>query len=237
MRELALITIVIVGAACAEPETVPVTVEPEHVPLQLTPELETGRVIYETVCWTCHGPYGRGDGPAVRDGTTPAPPSLQTEGFTATAERLRQAIEAGLEQGDPLYAHMQFVMDLINPERLPEVLAFLPVLAYPPEIPGSTLAGEALYALRCAGCHGADGRGTVSTSEFVMWASPPDFRTDTLVAARNWDGVFERIREGGRLLHRSPMPAWGLAFSDSDIWDLVAYIATFQPGVLSEPTW
>ncbi len=42
---------------------------------------------------------------------------------------------------------------------------------------------------------------------------------------------------GGQLLHRSPMPAWGLVFSDDEIWDLVAYVASFQPGLLSEPSW
>ena len=242
MRKLALITVMVMSAACAEPpdapDTASVAVETSHVPLQLSEELQAGRVIYETVCWTCHGPFGRGDGPAVQDGSIAAPPSFQMEAYTeSAATRLREMIATGLEHGGPLYPHMQEVVDLVNPERLPQALAFLPVLAYPPELPGSTLAGEAMYSLRCAGCHGDDGRGTASTSDFLMWASPPDFRADTLLAAKDWDGVFGRIQDGGHLLHRSPMPAWGLVFSDDDIWDLVAYIASFQPGLLSEPSW
>lgn len=242
MRKLILIAVAVMCAACVQPrdqgETASMSAGPAHVALQLSEELQAGRVIYETVCWTCHGPFGRGDGPAVQDGSITVPPSFQSEDYTgAGVERLRQVIESGLEQGGPLYPHMQEVVDLIRPERLPQALAFLPVLAYPPEIPGSLLAGEALYSLRCAGCHGANGRGTESTSDFLMWASPPDFRTHALLAAKDWAGVFERIRAGGQLLHRSPMPAWGPVFSDEETWDLVAYIASFQPGLLSQPSW
>lgn len=242
MRKLVLITATIMSTACGAPpgqrEAASAAVEPAHVALELSPELQSGRVIYETLCWTCHGPSGRGDGPAVREGSTPAPPSFQDEDYvTSAVGRLRQAIERGLETDDPAYPHMRQVVALIRPERLPEALDFLPVLSYPPEIPGSVLAGEELYRLRCAGCHGDDGRGTASTSEFTMWTEPPDFRVDTLLATRDWARVFERIRDGGRMLHRSPMPAWGLVYSDDDIWDLVAYIASFQPGLLSEPGW
>lgn len=242
MKKLTLIAVAMMCAACVQPAdesgTASAVVESAHEPLQLSPDLQAGRVIYETVCWTCHGPFGRGDGPAVRDGSVAIPPSFQAEDYTgAGVERLRQAIASGLERGESMYPHMQYVVDLIKPERLPQVLAFLPILAYPPEIPGSTLAGEALYSLRCVGCHGEDGGGTESTSDFLMWASPPDFRTDTLLAMKDWDTAFERIRIGGQLLHRSPMPAWGPVFSDEEIWDLVAYIASFQPGVLSEPSW
>jgi len=31
------------------------------------------------------------------------------------------------------------------------------------------------------------------------------------------------------------MPAWGVMFEDGDVWDLVAYISTFQPGIFSAP--
>jgi hypothetical protein len=31
------------------------------------------------------------------------------------------------------------------------------------------------------------------------------------------------------------MPAWGVMLNDGDVWDLVSYISTFQPGVLSPP--
>jgi mono/diheme cytochrome c family protein len=66
---------------------------------------------------------------------------------------------------------------------------------------------------------------------------PADFTTDTLIAARNWEAVFRRIREGGRAVHGSSMPPWGIVLSEEETWDVVAFLATFQPGVLSRPAW
>ena len=33
------------------------------------------------------------------------------------------------------------------------------------------------------------------------------------------------------------MPPWGILLSEGEIWDVVAYLATFQPGLVSEPPW
>jgi mono/diheme cytochrome c family protein len=66
---------------------------------------------------------------------------------------------------------------------------------------------------------------------------PADFTADTLIAKRDWQGLFGRIRDGGRAVHGSSMPPWGIALSETDMWDLVAYIATFQPAALSAPHW
>jgi hypothetical protein len=64
-----------------------------------------------------------------------------------------------------------------------------------------------------------------------------DFTTDTLIAARDWEAVFRRIREGGRAVHGSSMPPWGIFLSVAETWDLVAFLGTFQPGALSKPIW
>ena len=53
--------------------------------------------------------------------------------------------------------------------------------------------------------------------------------------ARDFEGAFQKIRSGGGGVHGSSMPAWGVMLTDGDVWDLVAYISTFQPGVLSPP--
>ena len=66
---------------------------------------------------------------------------------------------------------------------------------------------------------------------------PQDFQTDTLLAARDWGGVFARIRDGGQSVHGSAMPPWGILLSEGEIWDVVAYLATFQPGLLRAPSW
>jgi mono/diheme cytochrome c family protein len=132
---------------------------------------------------------------------------------------------------------MQYVSSLLRPERFTEALSFIPALSYPPEILGSALAGERLYDYRCSGCHGVSGRGDGTASGSLIQMPPADFTTDTLIAARNWEAVFRRIREGGRAVHGSSMPPWGIVLSEEETWDVVAFLATFQPGVLSRPAW
>ena len=65
--------------------------------------------------------------------------------------------------------------------------------------------------------------------------APANFTQDTLLAARNFQAAFDKIRSGGGGVHQSSMPAWGVMLDDGDVWDLVAYISSFQPGILPPP--
>jgi mono/diheme cytochrome c family protein len=243
MRMLLLIAVFLLLAACQPAEspandssTAVAAEQAKRVPFALNEMQAQGQVIYETVCWTCHGTSGRGDGPAVKAGSIVAPPTFHAEEYTkATPEQLRRRFRIGPGEADPNHPHMQYVASLLKPERFAEALSFIPFLAYPPEIPGSALAGEALYDYRCSGCHGDSGRGDGPASASLVQKRPADFTADTLIAARNWDAVYNRIREGGRQVHGSAMPPWGIALDEAEMWDLVAYLATFQEGVLSAP--
>lgn len=207
-------------------------------PFPLTAEQREGRVIFETVCWTCHGESGRGDGPAVQAGSIPAPPSFQAPEYAdASGESLMQRFNASLSGADPDHPHMQYVTSIVRPERFAAALSFIPALSYPKEIPGSALEGERMFADRCAGCHGMGGRGDGPASASLVQMPPADFTTDTLIAAKKWDQVFRRVREGGRAVHGSSMPPWGIVLSEQQTWDLVAFLATFQPATLARPAW
>jgi mono/diheme cytochrome c family protein len=241
------ITLVVIGAICAcsePPEPTSDAFEANlasstaHDPVPLSPAQRKGRLIYETMCWTCHGQAGRGDGPAVTAGSVGTPPSFHTVDFTgATAERLRRRFAAALTDADDSHPHMQYVAALLMPERFIEALSFIPALGYPAEIPGSALAGERIYGFRCVGCHGETGKGDGRAAASLTEMPPADFTTDTLIASGDWDAVYGRVREGGRAVHGSSMPPWGTVFSEAETWDLVAYIATFQPGLLGAPPW
>ena len=69
----------------------------------------------------------------------------------------------------------------------------------------------------------------------VLDLAPANFTQDTLLAARDFQAAFEKIRSGGGGVHGSAMPPWGVMLDDGDVWDLVAYISSFQPGILSAP--
>jgi mono/diheme cytochrome c family protein len=129
---------------------------------------------------------------------------------------------------------MANVLNTIDVEAFNAALAYLPALTYPRELPASAIAGHQNYVLWCQTCHGPSGRGDGPGAE-VLEVAPADFTHDTLLSARNFQAAFEKIRLGGGGVHGSSMPAWGVMMNDGDVWDLVAYISTFQPGVLQPP--
>lgn len=199
--------------------------------LTLSATQQAGKQLFEIVCWTCHGSAGRGDGPVVSAGAVPAPPSFHTGEYSSmSAEDLRARFRAVLVGADEAHPHMRYVMSILEPERFMEALSYIPALVYPSEIPGSAIAGQGIYGPRCAVCHGETGRGDGVAAESLIAAAPADFTQDTLIAARDWAGLFRRIREGGMGQHTS-MPPWGMLFTEAEMWDLVAFIAALQDGV------
>ncbi len=195
-----------------------------------------GRQLYESLCWACHGHSGRGDGPATRAATGPAPPNFQDQAYaTLSASEIQQRFAGMLEGSDTTHPHMRSVVPLLDPARFMDALAFVPMLAYPAEIPGSALMGGVTFQNRCAPCHGRDGKGMGDLSS-VLLIPAADLTTDPFVARADFQAVFDMIKTGGSAtVHGSSMPTWGAVFGDGEIWDLVAYVATLQPGVLSPP--
>lgn len=245
MRTLALVTLAATLAACAGPEQAPPQAESApaaaaqpavHEAVALTPQQQEGKVTFDGVCWTCHGAGGHGDGPAVTQDIQP--PTFHTRDYaTASEATLMQRFQASLAGADPSHPHMQHVVKLVKPESFAAALAYIPALAYPPEVPGSAIHGQQIYQFRCAGCHGTTGHGDGPGAAALVEVKPVDFTTDTLVATADWDRVFAKVRVGGDRVHGSTMPAWGTILSDSDMWDIVAYLATFQPGLVAKPSW
>lgn len=244
MRTFPLVALTAVLAACAEPAPPPTGAAQQamasegevHQAVALTSEQTEGKVIFESVCWTCHGAGGHGNGPASSDDVKP--PTFHTRDYTmASPATLMQRFRASMQGDDPSHPHMQYVAKLVNSESFSAAVAYIPALVYPTEVPGSALHGQDIFEYRCAGCHGAGGRGDGPGAAALVEVKPVDFTTDTLVATTDWDRVYEKVRVGGDRVHGSTMPAWSQILSDDDMWDLVAYLATFQPGLVAAPSW
>lgn len=245
MRKLALFALTTALAACAEPsETPPAGSAPAttavaaasevHQALAMSPEQQSGKVTFESVCWTCHGSGGHGDGPASTP--TVKPPTFHTPDYASASQALLlQRFQASMQGADASHPHMQYVVKLVTEESFKAALAYIPMLTYPPEIPGSAAHGQDIYQYRCAGCHGTSGRGDGPGAAGLVDVKPVDFTTDTLVAKADWDAVYDKVRDGGQRVHGSTMPPWGQILSDAELWDLVAYLATFQPGLVAPP--
>lgn len=218
-----------------EETAAPAVTAPAALLASLSTEQAEGRVIYQTMCWTCHGTGGRGDGPALQSDTVGQPQNFVAGGYAdLSVDELVTRFEASLtgDGVDPAHPHMRSVIALLKPDRFRTALSYVPVLAYPSGIPGSAITGMDLYETRCAACHGREGDGQGYAAEALVVVKPADFRADSLVATGNWEGLFHRIQEGGRTVHGSSMPPWGVALSDAEMWDLVAYVATFREGAL-----
>lgn len=222
------------GRSTGEPPATMAESEGLPWPVEMTEQQQEGRVIWETMCWTCHGEAGRGDGPAVVAGSVPAPPDFHAAGIGEMSHgELESRFRVALEGDDPSHPHMRYVADILRPERFSAALAYVPLVTWPREIPGSAMAGRGLYEDLCMACHGEDGQGHGPAAD-VLLVPPAQFPDDTLVAAADWDGVFRRIEEGGQV-HGSSMPPWGVMLTEEEMWDLVAYVASFQRERLTPP--
>jgi DMSO reductase family type II enzyme heme b subunit len=96
---------------------------------------------------------------------------------------------------------------------------------------GDAKRGQAVYAQRCAVCHGAEGDGDSAAAERLN--PPPRDFTEGLYKYKttgfddvvpNDDDLLRMIRDG---MPGTAMPGWSDVLSGQDMWDLVAYIKTF----------
>ena len=142
------------------PEIVTVGVSQQAVTaLTLDTRQESGRQVFETLCWTCHGSAGRGDGPAAIAGAVTAPPNfLVGEYADLDTDDFEARFEMALAGQDDPHPHMRYVTSILKPDKFADALSYIPALIYPALIPGSAIAGGALYQTRCQVCHGAEGR-------------------------------------------------------------------------------
>ena len=222
-------------AAAAEP---PATTLAGTAPL--------GARIYAQHCATCHGPHGRGDGPAapplqprprdfsggvfkVKSTAGAAPPTLAD---------VRAAIAAGLPG-----ASMAGFGGILSPAEIDAVAehvrglgphaAWAPSPTRPPLDPvlsavASPERGREVYvALGCPACHGGAGRGdgTAAAALKDVWGQPDPPRD--LTAPWTFRGGSDPQAVAARIafgMSGTPMPAYAGELREDQLADLVAYV-------------
>ncbi|NOH01816.1 MAG: cytochrome c [Chloroflexi bacterium] len=107
---------------------------------------------------------------------------------------------------------------------------------------GSLANGKQLYAQNCAACHGENGAGdgvfaddlaqageesmqTMSGAMDMTMQTPVDFTNPARMLGASPALLQGKILRGGM---GTGMPMWGAIFTEDQIWDLVAYIYSFQ---------
>jgi len=106
-----------------------------HPGTLLADDIAAGRALYRQYCSTCHGPQGRGDGPAA-SAMNPKPRN-HTDGHYMNAlsdAYLTQVISEGgaAVQRSPLMPSWQ---GTLTPQQIQDVIAYLRTLAVPPSKP------------------------------------------------------------------------------------------------------
>jgi mono/diheme cytochrome c family protein len=206
------------------------------------PDRPLGARIYAKHCAVCHGPDGRGNGPAA--------PSLipRPRDFTLGLFKYKSTLpgvpptEADLEHvvadGLPASA-MPYFKDLLNDTEIRAVVAqvkgfssvFLeidpqpiPVPTRRPTSPAQIARGRALYVSQgCLGCHGADG----TKGGYLQDAKSYPVPVRDLSAPWTFRGCSDgehawRVLTTG--LAGSSMPTLAYALTPDERWDLVSYV-------------
>ena len=185
-------------------------------------------------CDQCHGDQGQG-------GVSPDVPALTTVAKSLTVAQLTTIIQHGLgESTNPDKPYMPVWHGIISPHQISDIVAYLhaglPAVsgAEPAPVPtdqGDVVAGSILYTnLGCVNCHGPNGLGGVPNPQSEDTVIPPlsgkDFTSEFNTPAKIRDIIIS-----GSVIGKQPivsMPHWGSILTDTEVNQLIAYIATLQ---------
>ncbi|MGE0827057.1 MAG: c-type cytochrome [Candidatus Binatia bacterium] len=179
-------------------------------------EVEHGEEVYDSLCLSCHGLYGRGDGPLVR--TLEAPPrDLATPPYQqeVTDQALFQIISEGK-------GAMPGTADVLSVEDRRAVVQFVRLLS----------PGFEAYDRYCVGCHGnkgepADPQVMQWLRQDPGWEPPPAFDAEFFRSRTE-----EQIRTGIRHmldLKRMVMPHFAGDLTAEQVRQILGYVRSLPP--------
>ncbi|MFQ5790733.1 MAG: c-type cytochrome [Acidobacteriota bacterium] len=207
---------------------------------------KAGKKLYRRKCVFCHGTKGRGDGQVSRY-VFPKPRDLALglfkirstpTGGLPTDQDLFDTLTRGvpgttmpswsnLNEAErwELVAYIKTFSDKFREEeRLEPITIRTPTAPYPESVAN----GRRLYLeAECWTCHGMLGKGDGPSSATLTddWGYP--IVPADLRVSRNWRGgnrpqdIFRSISVG---IGGTPMPSWGDALTEDQIWDLTNYL-------------
>jgi len=187
----------------------------------LTVQQRRGEALYAAYCWTCHGLYGHGDGPGARGFPEPLPDVTRMASFHSSDEifALLLAAQRGTDSAEAVWHQL-------DSAQSHAVAAYIKSFA-PPGARGNPAAGRLLYGAFCVHCHGMRGAGDGRLARLLPHR-PADLRSVHIAGTP--DLLFTAIKTRTPPGHARYMPRWSEAFSDQEIWDLVAYVSILRAG-------
>ncbi len=192
---------------------------------RLHPQPENGEQVYHQYCFACHdeGSYGRWDKTFNR-----FIPAIRGTSLQATATRAYLEVQVaqgrpgtqmpawGKQAGGLQQAEIESLLNYLQPSNGNRPLK---LVSHAPQVPprGDSNRGAALFIAYCAGCHGIAGlhgiAPEIGNSVFQQAAS------DEFIVATIRNG-----RKGTAMPSFQPQVPGALAFSDTDLGDLLAFV-------------
>jgi len=219
----------------------------------LTGRASTGKVLYQRYCIGCHGVRGDGEG---ENAAYVRPEYPKPRDFTMGLFKCRSTPSGSIPLDSDLFdtisrgvhaTAMPSWLPLTKQERadlIAYVMTFSPrfkeekadaPVQIPPETPvtsESVERGQGLFQdLKCAECHGAEGRGNGPSAPSLRDAKgnpivPYDFTTGVRFKCGETNRDLFRIFMTG--LDGTPMPSYKDYLNPDQAWDLVHFLRTLQ---------
>ncbi|MBI4639063.1 MAG: c-type cytochrome [Candidatus Tectomicrobia bacterium] len=197
-------------------------------PTSMKGDAVSGRKIFLTFCFGCHGREGKGDGPiSVR--LDPKPRNLTNDQFMSSKsdQDLFNSISGG---GAAFHGsmYMQPWMLSLEPQQIWDVVAYIRTLHRKPDVTGNAEKGKEIFAKYCVGCHGSGGKGDGPISA-ALGPKPRDLTDRSYMTTLLDLDLYFAISSGGKAVGRSEsMPPWGGVLLEQEIWDLIAYVRSLH---------
>jgi mono/diheme cytochrome c family protein len=179
-----------------------------------------GRALYQQACASCHGVDRRGDGPEASN-FVPPPPALTASTLAAASEG---QLVARLRDGTPLVLAPDPRALKRRLGKLEDVTAHLQRL---PDVDWARVdEGSAIYAARCAQCHGPFGQPLAPTALPTGVQRPPrDLRDPTFQRAQSDAELIVAMQHG-----KSAMPAIPGVRDEQQAQSVLVFIRLLSPG-------
>ncbi len=204
------------------------------------------KALYARECAACHGDQGDGEGPGAHivnpnprnftlgvfkfRSTPSGQPPTDADLFKTISEGVAGTAMPSFRElsENERWSLVAVVKQFAGMGKAPKVVAVPPE----PQVTAALLEkGRATYvALKCANCHGAEGRGDGPSSLTLkddakqrLWA--PALTAGAFKSGRDGRSLYLRIATG---LDGTPMPSYAAEASPEEIWALVKYVQSLS---------
>jgi mono/diheme cytochrome c family protein len=195
--------------AATPPNNPPVLVSRD--PADRADDASRGEAVFATLCASCHGPDGHGNGPA---GLVLLPHPADLTAGRMSAKGIAHVVANGMPgTGMPAFG--------TAPQKDVRAVESYVLTLCTDDAPPTAVTEEAkqLYVQNCANCHGEDGRGDGIAGKLL-----PRPAADFHLRRPTLDHATEVITEG---VPGTGMPAWKTKLSDQQRATLANYVRTF----------